>query len=992
MQVYKNLPFNMYMFITLLFLITESVVYGQSVSLDERAKKTYAPAVPGVVIVKLKALGGSKNGQVVMERIMQQVGGSSWKPLFPSFSALKSQAGSESFSSLGQVYEMRYDTPVAPQAVANLLAQDERIEYAEPRYRYTLSHALNAPDGIPSALTRGKNPVSVAPNDPQFSEMSHLRHVNMPEAWDIAKASEGNVLIAIIDGGVDWEHVDLIDNVWRNAGEVENGLDDDGNGLVDDLHGWNFPDDSNDPKGLTRTPFNGQHGTMVAGVAVAVTDNNTGISGASWNAKYIPVNAGCRSADNAVCFGYEGMIYAAREGADIINVSWGGPDSFLGREVVRVVQEIGALVVVSAGNGGSLEDPGINIDTEPSYPAAYDGVLVVGSTGKESDVIAPFSNFGVSVDVFAPGVNLNSTLPEDGYTTEASGTSFSVPFVSGLAALVKTQHDEWNMEQVREQIRATTRRIDEANDITLNGLLGSGRIDAVSALTDTKVPSVRVQEVSFVDTDSDGGIQEGEAVDVTLNLVNFLAPASGVTYSVTTQDTLATLSQSGGALGGIGSEESVFAHFSFQLAHSVPNDHTLRFNLSIQGDGFSSNELIDFSVNRITHDTGVLQVSLTDEGNIGWSDFEDSSEGQGFNYFGINWLFEGGLVIGVGENTILSSVRNQEPLTQDNDYERVPGSKFGILPGSVTTENGLVILNDSNEGGPVGVRIHQESYADRGTDNTNFIILRYILSQTDINGPTLNDMYIGLFMDWDLTTGGDFARYDASRRLGMVQSHRESPVIVLGTKLLSSRAGVSYRSIQNSEIFDSRAGGDGFTDEEKWDFLSGGIQTESVDDDDVSTLIASGPYQLVPGESIEVAFALLAARSVENMHLFSDNAQRLWEQTIGGVDPNPVSVETQGEVIAFELESAYPNPATAGAHIRFSIPQGGHTQLEVFDVLGRKIRTLLDTQVLAGVHTIYWDGNNEVGSSVSNGTYMYRLTVSASESSYSASRPLIVIR
>ena len=985
MRVYNYLLLNFWFAGALCFLIPEGVAYSQSQLLDQERDKLFAPAVPGVVIVKLKTQIASKDGHAVMERVMQQAGGSQLRPLFPKGTSSKKYINKDALSALESIYEMSYDAPMAPHAVANLLAQDDRIEFAEPRYIYTLSSGIETT--LP--LADKHTPPRVAPNDPQFNDMTHLRHVNMPEAWDIVKASEGDVLIGIIDGGVDWEHVDLRDNLWRNGGEVDNGLDDDGNGLVDDLIGWNFPGNSNDPKGLTRTPFNGQHGTMVAGVAVAVTDNNTGISGTSWNARFIPVNAGCSLTDNAVCFGYDGMIYAAREGADIINVSWGGPDSFLGREVVRIVQEIGALVIVSAGNGGSLEDPGVDLDSSPTYPAAYDGVLVVGSTGKQSDVIAPFSNYGVSVDVFAPGVNLNSTLPDDEYTTEASGTSFSVPVVSGIAALVKTQQDEWSMKQVREQIRATSRQIEDANSNDLNGLLGSGRIDAVRALTETNIPSIRVEEVTFIESDNDGAIQEGESVEVMLDLFNYLASAEGVTYSISTEDSLVTLNQSSGMLGTISSEGSAVAQFSFQLADDVPNDYPLRFNVSIEGDEFSSTELIDLTVNRVTHDTGVLQVSLTDEGNIGWSDFKDTSEGQGFRYFGVNWLFEGGLLIGVGGNTILSSIRNQEPLTQDNDFERVFGSKFGVLPGAVTAENGLVILNETEQ---LGLRIHQESYADTGEDNANFIILRYILSLPDENGPTLDNVYIGLFTDWDLTTGGDYARYDASRRMGLVQPSSEDPILLFGTKLLSSFGNVSYRSIRNEEIFDERSGGDGFTDTEKWSFLSMGIQTESVDDDDVSTLIAAGPYQILPGEPVEVAFALLAATSIDNMNRFSDNAQRLWEQSIRPTDPNPVSVDEQEGLLAFSLDAVYPNPVTSEATIRFTLPQEGQVQLELYNLLGRKIRTLLDTRVYAGVHNIEWDRKNDLGEYVSSGAYVYRLTVSASERTYSATRPLIVIR
>ena len=975
----------------LLILVLVREAHGQDVALPERNKKTNTAVVPGVVIVKFKSGSPSKNGTSVLERVLEDIDASVPRTLFPKLTLDTISAKTQSTSALAHFYEIQYHSSLSPQAVAHLIAQDNRVEFAEPRYRYILSAGREMVDVAGSDARLASQP-AVAPNDPQFSEMSHLRHVNMPDAWDIVKASDGNVIIGIVDGGVDWEHTDLVDNVWRNTNEADNGIDDDQNGFVDDLRGWNFPDNSNDPKGLSRTPFNGEHGTMVAGVAAAVTDNNMGISGASWNARFMPINAGCSTVDNAVCFGYEGMLYAALEGADVINVSWGGPDSFLGREVVRIVQEMGALIVVSAGNGGGIDGVGIDIDRTPSFPAAYDGVFVVGATSKETDIKAPFSNFGVSVDVFAPGINLNSTLPENRYTTNATGTSFAVPFVSGLAALVKTQHDDWSMNQVREQIRVTSLPIDEQNDIRFDGLLGSGRIDAIQALTNTSVPSIRVQGLSFVESDADGAIQEGEEVEVALDLFNFLAGASGVSYTVSTLDSLVSLTRSSGTLGMVQANSASNASFAFQLADELPADHTLRFNVSVNGDGFESNELVELAANRVTHDNGVLQVSLTDEGNVGWSGFGSVSEGQGFNYFGVNWLFEGGLLVGAGPTALFNSVRSEDPFIQDNDFQRVAGSKFGIIPGTVTTENGLVILKERGAEEGMGLRIHQESYADTRPENTNFIILRYVLSLSELETSSLEEVYVGLFMDWDLTTGGDFARFDASRQLGLVQPQPEDPILLLGTRLLTSSSGISYRSIRNSEIFDERSGGNGFTDEEKWDFLSGGIGRESVDDDDVSTLIAAGPYRLVPGESIEVAFALLAATNSQNMGLFADNALRLWEQEIRNAIPNPVSVEDEKNPLDFGLDPAFPNPVHSSASIRYSLPGEGHVQIELYDLLGRKIRTLLDTRVFAGVHTIEWDRKNDQGYVVSSGTYVYRITVWTSDHTYTAARPIVVLR
>ena len=416
-------------------------VNGQGVAQSDGAQSdavkstaAYPPAMPGVVIVKLKSDAAAKGeaGRAVMNRVMLDIGAVSMTPLFPGIASSPGKQ-SEALFNLERIYEVRYQAQLEPHAAAAMLAQDSQVEFAEPRYKYALTNSTSMKPVTADESTVQPRRGRIAPNEPQFVDMSHLRFLQMPDAWDIVKASEGNVIIGIVDGGVQWTHDDLLDNVWRNPDELPNGIDDDGNALIDDLSGWNFANGTNDPSGLDRTPDNGEHGTMVAGVAVAVTDNNTGISGASWNARFIPVNAGCPFTDNAVCFGYEGIVYAVREGADIVNVSWGGPDSFLGREVMRIAREEDALIVVSAGNSEGLEGYGRNNDVSPSYPAGYDRVLVVGSTGKNSDVKARFSNFGVTVDVFAPGVNLNSTMPNNNYTTQASGTSFSAPVVSGLA-------------------------------------------------------------------------------------------------------------------------------------------------------------------------------------------------------------------------------------------------------------------------------------------------------------------------------------------------------------------------------------------------------------------------------------------------------------------------------------------------------------------------------------------------------------------------------
>ena len=383
--------------------------------------------------------------------------------------------------------------------------------WAEPRYVYRLFD-------------------EDVPNDSLYDEQGHLALIHLPEAWAEVKAGEpaggDTVIIAITDGGTEWRHPDLRANVWTNEDEIpDNGRDDDGNGRVDDVHGWNFPAGRADPTGSPDLPGSLRHGTAVAGVAAAVTDNAIGIAGASWNALYMPINVGCPREDNAICFGYDGVNYAAANGAHVINASWGGPvRTNAGREAVDFALEQGALVVAAAGNDSE------NLDISQQYPANFRGVLAVGATLKTSDGIASFSNYGRSTDVFAPGTGdggippgpgINVTYPDTSYGT-TQGTSFSAPLTAGVAALVKTQFPDFTADQVREQIRVTADPIDPVQD-RLDGLLGQGLVNAFRAVTETGSPAVRLIEYAYTTSDGDSLIESGETVTLDAVLVNYLA-------------------------------------------------------------------------------------------------------------------------------------------------------------------------------------------------------------------------------------------------------------------------------------------------------------------------------------------------------------------------------------------------------------------------------------------------------------------------------------
>ena len=276
------------------------------------------------------------------------------------------------------------------------------------------------------------------PNDPSINLQYYLNLIHAPEAWNITQGSQ-SIVIAIIDTGGDLDHPDLQANLYIDPAEPIDGVDNDNDGYIDNNRGWDFSGadialigtpgftGDNDPSvtkgGLTA------HGTMVAGCASASTNNGMGISSVGFNTRlmftkhYADNQTGSNYSSNL----YEGVLYAATHGANIINCSWGGynPNTIAQDIITHVTLDLGCLVVAAAGNS-NLENP--------IYPASYEHVLSVASCD-QNDVRSRFSNFGKTIDIISPGSEIYTTTYNDAYTTD-SGTSLAAPIVSGAAALV----------------------------------------------------------------------------------------------------------------------------------------------------------------------------------------------------------------------------------------------------------------------------------------------------------------------------------------------------------------------------------------------------------------------------------------------------------------------------------------------------------------------------------------------------------------------------
>ncbi len=348
----------------------------------------------------------------------------------------------------------------------------------------SIAHTQRLFDGLkllPYIIYAHKNPIFKLfynPNDMHPNQW-YLNIIEAQKAWDITIGNP-NIKVAIVDDAVKISHPDLAPIIYHNPNEVLDGTDTDGNGFIDDIHGWDVADNNNNPE----PPENHwsyafidmffTHGTHCAGIAAAATDNNIGIASIGFGISIIPIKA---TRDNSILplaldAGPEGIDYAIVAGADVINLSWGGSQNV--PSVKAVIDEAlnqGIIIVAAAGNDGN---------NTLSYPASYDGVVSVGATA-QNDIIASFSQRNDKIDVMAPGENIWSTVRSNNSYDYLDGTSMAAPMVAGLIGLMMSFDASFTPSQIINCLKAGCDNIDSLNPL-VTGLIGAGRINAHKAL------------------------------------------------------------------------------------------------------------------------------------------------------------------------------------------------------------------------------------------------------------------------------------------------------------------------------------------------------------------------------------------------------------------------------------------------------------------------------------------------------------------------------
>jgi serine protease len=817
----------------------------------------------------------------------------------------------QAYADLSLVYELNYASNMQLEKAISKLLLSTILVYAEPHY-------------LPK--------VTYAPNDPLANPTNqyHLLNINAFNAWDINKG-DSSIVIGITDTGTDFTHPDLYNNVKRNYADVTDGADNDADGYVDNYMGWDLGENDKDASWNVNA-----HGVHVCGLAAASADNNLGGAGTGFNCKFLPVKIA--DAAGNLTQAYEGIKYAADHGCQIINCSWGGGGSSqFGQDIIDYATiNKNCLVVCAAGNNGVDGD---------FFPAAYNYVLSVANTS-QNDAKFFNSNYGYMVDVCAPGDNVNSTWPGSFYIT-SSGTSMSSPVVAGAAGIVKNHFPAYNGLQVGERLKVTADNIYGANPSFINKL-GTGRINLYRALTDPASPSVVMASKTVTDKNDESYIN-GDTLFIAGTFINYLDATSALNVTVTPLSGYAVAIDNSTSLGVLNTLASVTNSadpFTFKLTGSIPINTPITFEVLMSDGTYQAKQFFTLFINvdYINIEVNDVSTTGTSKGKIGYNQ-DTQVQGLGFRYNNTDLLYEAGLMIGSDTTKVSDCVRGSNTSFSDTDFGTMNRIALQI-PSLFSDFDTKAKLKDNLSINPLNVEIEQNTYAWGAVPNTQFVIWEYIITNTHATD-TIKNMYAGIFADWDID-GGTFAQnrsaYDASTKMGY-SFYTGANGKYGGIKLLTHTAPPNFYAI------DHVSGGNGGLDfangvDTKDKYLSMSTQRLAAGTAstgiDVINVMSSGPMQLVPGQSVKVAFALIGGDSLANLITGAQHAQIKYDGMVTGINESAASDYTW---------RIFPNPTKNSITISQTEPT--FKRYEIYDINGRlvsenKINNILQKVDLTG--------------------------------------------
>lgn len=694
------------------------------------------------------------------------------------------------YADLSLTYEMNYSSDLSLEKVINALLSTGLLTYAEPHYIPKIGLSVNDPQGTSTN---------------QYNIYKTKCAGTTTTGWDIS-IGDTNTVIGITDTGVDPTHVDLINKIKKNYADPVNGLDDDLDGYIDNFAGWDLGLNDNDP-----TWQGSSHGVHTSGTAAAQSNNGIGVAGVGYKCMFLPVKIA--NAAGTLTKAYEGITYAADHGCKIISCSWGGAGGgSYGQSVVTYATiNKDALVIASAGNDGF---------ENTNFPCSFDYVISVANT-KSNDIKDGSSTWAYSVDVCAPGNNINSTLPGNTYG-QLTGTSMSAPCAAGISGIIRSYFPTYTALQTGARLKQTTDNIYgiAANAAYINKL-GTGRVNLYNALNNAATPYMDL--VTHASTDNNDDVfLIGDTLYITGNYINYFSTTANVTGTLTASGFVTSIDNTT-LLGTIGQNVIVNNNadpFKFKINTGTPVNSLVNFTLNLN-DGtlnqnfyFSVNVNVDY-VNITIND---LLTTTTSLGHIGWND-QGLSVGLGVNYNSIQLLAEAGLMVGTSATAVSDCIRGAT--TADADFASVQ-TVVQITPTVFSDFDTKGKFNDNPSTPPLNLNITHASYAWATPGNRKYVIFEYKIRNA--GSTTINGLRAGLFADYDidaLNAANNKAAYDAANKLGYIYDPTGGGIYA-GIKLLTASAPANFYTLDNvaggGGGVDANTGG--YSTAEKWTTLS----------------------------------------------------------------------------------------------------------------------------------------------------------------------------
>jgi len=1078
---------------------------------------------PDIVVSKVNTLGKTPVvGIAALDQLMSLREIKGMERYLPSASASDVVNG----ISLANIYQLKIDEGSQNlQQLISDFANNESVLYAEKQV---------------------KNKIAMLPNDPDISKQWYLDNARVKEAWDLWDADStepGNrtIVLASVDTGVKYTHSDLSSSTWINQREVPaaifdvvdtdadgyvdadevlaycqdwngdgnvdlqdalydtsafmDGIDDDyfGSGAayhVDDLFGWDVAgvtggeDPDNDPLASTEP-----HGTHVAGLLAATTNNGIGMASAIFNGSIMSVKCHYdNDTQGYITGGYDGILYAAKAGADIINCSWGSFNSYNTSDkavIDQVSTKYGAIVVASAGNGNDDGSP----NNDVHYPSGYNNAISVTAVSP-SDKFS-WATYGSTVDISAPGENMYSTVFRNAYSYYW-GTSMAGPFVGSCIGLLKSRYPDKSREWLIETILSSADPIDHINPAFAGGL-GSGRVNIYNALIQSLYPRLSFDSyaASIVNDNGDGQLSPGEEARLRIDLFNAPGWANAVDVKgvLKSNSEFAIVVDSTGGYDTINSGEigiNNFDRYYIALADDAPtgvfaftleitansateNPYSVTLDLNIEASMWQAN----FPLATAVIKSGNAIVDLDGDGSkeiiFGAADSLlhavqlDGSELDGFPVL-LNHRIEASPAVG--------------DIDADGDLEVVIGSWDSNVyvvqhDGSADTlfSSASIILATStlyDLDGDGDLEIISPTYAGDlvvlhhdGTPFRNFPVtlegsMADGASVADINGDGNVEIIVGTWgnrlyvIDLDGNDLNGFplelaGRVSSAPVVGNIDGSSDgSPEVLFseGTSFFRAydQAGQelwaynkSSMSIQaDPAISDLDGDGDleiifGGLDRRLyvlnhtgsllpgWPVSAGGViygspSTADLDGDGEAEVFAGSNDHFLHGlkldgtnikgfpvensdkvqgapslaffdgdSDIEIAFGtddnlavLDVSRKADLAGYWTTHRGNL--HRTGALSSLPVSV-VQGKALpeAYSLQANYPNPFNPSTRISFDLPEAAYVTLDILDIRGRVVETLVSDHLRADSYTVIWQGTR-AGKPVGAGIYLYRLS------------------